>query len=89
MPELVDLVVENHAVTEGPGRKLEVLGLGIGVGPVGGQEVGRVATRVDAAECPNGISARFDPWLVQGRHPHDQGREAVRFGLPVDSTHDQ
>ena len=69
MPELVDLVVENRAVTEGPGRKLEVLGPGVGVGPVSGQEVGRVATTWMLLRARTAFRPGSTPGLCRGAIP--------------------
>jgi hypothetical protein len=56
-------------VTQGTGGQLEVLGLGLGVGPVAGKEAGRMPPLGDAAQGPNGVAADLDGRLMEGAMP--------------------
>jgi hypothetical protein len=70
--QLVDLVVEDQLVAKSAGRELKVIRLGVGVGPVSGQEMRRMAPIVDAREGHRGVVSYPGPRLVERGHPDHQ-----------------
>lgn len=74
--ELVLAVVEDEPVAERAGGELEVVGGGVVVGAVAGEESGRVVAAADVGQDADGFGAGGVSGFVQGEAGDHGGRDA-------------